>query len=178
MLLKEKTAIVTGGGSGIGRASALGLAREGAHVAIFYSNAEAAKQTVADLAAQGCQAASFYGGVSREEEVRAAISEASTRFGNIDILLNNAGIAIRNPVAAQDEAGWDACMAVNLKGVFLCAKHVIPYMLKRGGIIIIISSVTGIVGVRNRSAYSASKGAQLWRLQGIWRWIGRAFRFG
>jgi NAD(P)-dependent dehydrogenase (short-subunit alcohol dehydrogenase family) len=159
MLLKEKTAIVTGGGSGIGRASALGLAREGAHVAIFDSNAEAAKQTVADLAAQGGQAASFTVDVSREEEVRAAISEASARFGNIDILLNNAGIAIRNPVAEQDEAGWDACMAVNLKGVFLCAKHVIPYMLKRGGSIINISSVTGIVGVRNRSAYSASKGA-------------------
>ena len=159
MLLKEKTAIVTGGGSGIGRASALGLAREGAHVAIFDSNAEAAKQTAADLAAQGCEAASFTVDVSREEEVRAAISEASARFGNIDILLNNAGIAMRNPVAEQDEAGWDACMAVNLKGVFLCAKHVIPYMLKRGGSIINISSVTGIVGVRNRSAYSASKGA-------------------
>jgi NAD(P)-dependent dehydrogenase (short-subunit alcohol dehydrogenase family) len=159
MLLKEKTAIVTGGGSGIGRASALGLAREGAHVAIFDSNAEAAEQTVADLAAQGCQAASFTVDVSREEEVRAAISEASARFENIDILLNNAGIAIRNPVAVQDEAGWDACVAVNLKGVFLCAKHVIPYMLKRGGSIITISSVTGIVGVRNRSAYSASKGA-------------------
>lgn len=159
MLLKEKTAIVTGGGSGIGRASALGLAREGAHVAIFDSNAEAAKQTVADLAAQGCEAASFTVDVSREEEVRAAVSETSVRFGNIDILLNNAGIAIRNPVAEQDEAGWDACMAVNLKGVFLCAKHVIPYMLERGGSIINISSVTGIVGVRNRSAYSASKGA-------------------
>jgi len=159
MLLKEKTAIVTGGGSGIGRASAQGLGREGARVAIFDCNMEAAKQTVADLAAQGCEAASFTVDVSREEEVRAAVSEVSARFGYIDILLNNAGIAIRNPVAEQDEAGWDACMAVNLKGVFLCAKHVIPYMLKRSGSIINISSVTGIVGVRNRSAYSASKGA-------------------
>jgi NAD(P)-dependent dehydrogenase (short-subunit alcohol dehydrogenase family) len=159
MLLEEKTAIVTGGGSGIGRASAQGLAREGALVAIFDCNAAAAKQTVADLAEQGCEAASFTVDVSREEDVRAAVSETSARFGKIDILLNNAGIAIRNPLAEQDEAGWDACMAVNLKGVFLCAKHVIPYMLKRGGSIINMSSVTGIVGVRNRSAYSASKGA-------------------
>ena len=159
MLLEEKTAIVTGGGSGIGRASAQGLAREGALVAIFDCNAAAAKQTVADLAEQGCEAASFTVDVSREEDVRAAISETFARFGKIDILLNNAGIAIRNPLAEQDEAGWDACMAVNLKGVFLCAKHVIPYMLKHGGSIINMSSVTGIVGVRNRSAYSASKGA-------------------
>jgi NAD(P)-dependent dehydrogenase (short-subunit alcohol dehydrogenase family) len=135
------------------------LAREGALVAIFDCNAAAAKQTVADLAEQGCEAASFTVDVSREEDVRAAVSETSARFGKIDILLNNAGIAIRNPLAEQDEAGWDACMAVNLKGVFLCAKHVIPYMLKRGGSIINMSSVTGIVGVRNRSAYSASKGA-------------------
>ena len=115
--------------------------------------------------------------VSREEDVRAAVSETSARFGKIDILLNNAGIAIRNPLAEQDEAGWDACMAVNLKGVFLCAKHVIPYMLKRGGSIINMSSVTGIVGIRNQQRLFGFQG----RNCGSYKEYGaglRAFRSG
>jgi NAD(P)-dependent dehydrogenase (short-subunit alcohol dehydrogenase family) len=159
MLLEGKTAIVTGGGSGIGQASAYALGREGARLAIFDVNAEAAKRTAQELISQGCEAIFFAIDVSRDEEVRAGITETIAKFGSIDILLNNAGIAFRKSVTDQDEAGWDRCMAVNLKGVFLCSKHVILHMTNGGGSVINMSSVTGIVGVRNRSAYSASKGA-------------------
>jgi NAD(P)-dependent dehydrogenase (short-subunit alcohol dehydrogenase family) len=159
MLLEGKTAIVTGGGSGIGRASAHALAREGARVAIFDRDEQAGDRTQKELMAVGCEAI-FHGmDVSREEDVQTAVAETFARFGNIDILHNNAGIAVRHPVTEQDVTGWDACVAVNLKGVFLCAKHVIPYMLKKGGSIVNTSSVTGLVGVRNRAAYSATKGA-------------------
>jgi NAD(P)-dependent dehydrogenase (short-subunit alcohol dehydrogenase family) len=159
MLLKGKTAVVTGGGSGIGQASALAMAREGASVAILDSNQEAGRRTADELTAQKLDAAFFSLDVSSEEQVRAVMSQIIKNFGRIDILHNNAGIAIRHPVAEQDEEGWQACMNVNLKGVFLCAKHVIPHMLDNGGSIINTASVTGIVGVRNRAAYSATKGA-------------------
>jgi NAD(P)-dependent dehydrogenase (short-subunit alcohol dehydrogenase family) len=159
MLLEGKTAVITGAGSGIGQASAWAMAREGASVAILDSNEEAGRQTASELTAQKRDAAFFSVDVSSEEQVRAAISQIINRFGRIDILHNNAGIAVRHPVAEQDEQGWQTCMDVNLKGVFLCAKHAIPHMLERGGSIVNTASVTGIVGVRNRAAYSATKGA-------------------
>jgi NAD(P)-dependent dehydrogenase (short-subunit alcohol dehydrogenase family) len=159
MLLKGKVAIVTGGGSGIGMASARALGREGASVAIFDRDAQSAKQIADELAAQGCEALALGIDVSCGGDVGAGIAKTLAKFGKIDILQNNAGIAVRHPVTEEDEANWDKCMAVNLKGVFLCSKHTIPHMLNRGGSIVNMASVTGIVGVRNRSAYSASKGA-------------------
>jgi len=158
-LLERKTAVVTGGGSGIGQATANLMAREGASVAILDTGEETGRRTADELTAQGRDAAFFPVDVSSEEQVRAAILQIIGRFGHIDILHNNAGIAVRHPVAEQDEQGWQTCMDVNLKGIFLCAKHVIPHMLDRGGSIINTSSVTGIVGVRNRAVYSATKGA-------------------
>jgi NAD(P)-dependent dehydrogenase (short-subunit alcohol dehydrogenase family) len=159
MLLEGKTAVITGAGSGIGQASALAMAREGASVAILDSNEAAGRQTADQLTAQKFNAAFFAVNVTSEEQVRAVIAQIIDKFGRIDILHNNAGIAIRHTVAEQDEQGWQTCMDVNLKGVFLCAKHVIPHMLDRGGSIINTASVTGIVGVRNRAVYSATKGA-------------------
>ena len=159
MLLKGTVAIVTGGGSGIGMASARALGREGASVAIFDRDAQSAKQIADELAAQGCKALALGIDVSCEDDVGAGIAKTLAKFGKIDILQNNAGIAVRHPVTEEDEANWDKCMAVNLKSVFLCSKHTIPHMLNRGGSIVNMASVTGIVGVRNRSAYSASKGA-------------------
>lgn len=159
MLLKGKTAVITGAGSGIGQASARAMAREGASVAILDSNEAAGRETEAELTAQKLNAAFFSLDVTSEAQVRAAMSQIIDRFGRIDVLHNNAGIAIRHTVAEQDEQGWQACMDVNLKGVFLCAKHVIPHLLDRGGSIINTASVTGIVGVRNRAAYSSTKGA-------------------
>jgi NAD(P)-dependent dehydrogenase (short-subunit alcohol dehydrogenase family) len=159
MLLEGKTAVITGAGSGIGQASAIAMAREGASVAILDSNEAAGRQTAQELTGQKVNATFFSVNVTSEEQVRAAMAQVISKFGRIDILHNNAGIAIRHTVAEQDEQGWQTCMDVNLKGVFLCAKHVIPHMLDRGGSIINTASVTGIVGVRNRAAYSATKGA-------------------
>jgi NAD(P)-dependent dehydrogenase (short-subunit alcohol dehydrogenase family) len=112
-----------------------------------------------ELAAQGYEALALGIDVSCEDDVGAGIAKTLAKFGKIDILQNNAGIAVRHPVTEEDEANWDKCMAVNLKSVFLCSKHAIPHMLNRGGSIVNMASVTGMVGVRNRSAYSASKGA-------------------
>jgi NAD(P)-dependent dehydrogenase (short-subunit alcohol dehydrogenase family) len=158
-LLNRKVAIVTGGASGIGKACARAMAREGASIAIFDSCAESGREVADELAAQAYTAAFFEVDVACEASVRAAIAAVIHRFERLDILHNNAGIAIRQPVDSQDEEGWQRCMDVNLKGVFLCSKHAIPHMREQGGSIVNTSSVTGITGVRNRAAYSATKGA-------------------
>ena len=87
------------------------------------------------------------------------MAQAAEILGGIDVLHCNAGVAVRNRVSEQDAEGWDRCIAVNLRGVFLSSKYSIPYMLDKGGSIVHTSSATGIVGVRNRGAYSATKGA-------------------
>jgi NAD(P)-dependent dehydrogenase (short-subunit alcohol dehydrogenase family) len=158
-LFEGKVSIITGGASGIGKASAFAMAREGAGVAIFDSDAAAGQKTLDELMAEASRAEFFNVDVSDEKRVREAVLQAVGHFGRVDILLNNAGIAVRRPIAEEDEQSWERCMNVNLKGVFLCSKHFIPHMLERGGSIVNTSSVTGITGVRNRAAYSATKGA-------------------
>src|SRR5271156_3672589 len=147
-LLDRKVAIVTGGASGIGKACARAMAREGASVAIFDSCAASGRQVAEELAARGSTAAFFEVDVACEATVRAAVAGVIHRFERLDILHNNAGIAIRQPVDTQDEEGWQRCVDVNLKGVFLCSKHAIPNILEQGGSIVNTSSVTGISGVR------------------------------
>jgi meso-butanediol dehydrogenase / (S,S)-butanediol dehydrogenase / diacetyl reductase len=159
MLLEKKIAVVTGGASGIGRASAFAMGAEGARIAILDSNVEAGQKTANELTARQIDAAFFSVDVCSSDQIRSAIAQIIARFGQIDVLHNNAGIATRRPIAEQDEQGWQACLDVNLNGIFLTAKYVIPHMLDRGGSIINTSSVTGIVGVRNRAVYSATKGA-------------------
>ncbi len=158
-LLQGKVAVITGGASGIGKACAFAMSREGAKVAIFDSQAEAGQSTADALADTGEKGAFFRADVSDEGSVREAVSQTMAQFGRIDILHNNAGIAIRHPVTEEDEQMWDICMKVNVKSVFLCSRQIIPHMLERGGSIINTSSVTGITGVRNRAVYSATKGA-------------------
>ncbi len=158
-LFEGKVAIITGGASGIGKACALAMVREGAQVAIFDLEAESGKRTTDVLAAEGPGAAFFQVDVSNEGQVREAVSQTIARFGKVDILHNNAGIAVRHPIGDEDERFWESCMSVNLKGVFLCSRQVLPHMMGRGGSIINTSSVTGIIGVRNRAVYSATKGA-------------------
>jgi meso-butanediol dehydrogenase / (S,S)-butanediol dehydrogenase / diacetyl reductase len=134
--LEGKLAVVTGGASGIGAAAASALRREGALVSIL------------DLAApEPCD-------VTNAGQVRDAIDHV----GPIDVLVNAAGIAVRHPIGDEEERDWDRCMAVNVKGIFLCSKYALARM-PAGGSIIHLSSATGIVGVRDRAAYTASKGA-------------------
>jgi len=158
MRLANKAAIVTGAGSGIGRASAIALAREGARVAVVDIQDAAGQQTVESIRQKGGEAVFIHADVSQAEEVKAMAAQVVEQLHSIDILHNNAGVAVRMPVADQDEEGWDRCIRVNLKSVFLCCKFAIPYMQAKGGSIINTSSVTGIVGVRNRAAYSTTKG--------------------
>lgn len=152
-------AVVTGGGSGIGRAAALLLAREGARVVVADVRPEAGAAAASEICGAGGEALAVAADVARGADAEAVMARAAERYGGLDILVNNAGIPMRKPVAEQDEEGWDEALRVNLRSVYLCSKHAIPYMLRRGGSIVNMSSVTGIVGVRNRAVYSATKGA-------------------
>lgn len=154
--LKGKAAIVTGAGSGIGRAAAVLLAREGAQVAVVDKNEAAASAVAAEI---GAAAAAFTADVGRSDQVRAMVEGAERRFGRIDILVNNAGFGFRGNVVSIEEADWDALMAVNLKGVFLCSKYAIPAMIRAGGgAIVNTTSYTAVSAIADRAAYVASKG--------------------
>jgi NAD(P)-dependent dehydrogenase (short-subunit alcohol dehydrogenase family) len=162
MRLKGKVAIVTGGTSGIGRATALLFAREGAKLIIVgRREAEGAKalEKIRDLGGQGVFVKAD---VSKADQVMAMVGSAIEAYKQIDILFNNAGIlpeASKRPMAEITEDVWDQIMAVNLKGVFLTSKYVIPEMMRNGGgSIINTSSNVGHIAMLNRSAYGASKG--------------------
>jgi len=160
-VLKDKIAIVTGAGQGIGRAIALSLAEHGAHVAVIDINSEAAQRVAAEIQGLGQRAAALTADVADEQQVRAMVDAAVSFFGRIDILVNNAGIVQTGPLTEISAAAWDKVMAVNLKGVFLCCKAVFPIMMaQRSGKIINIASVAGKRGggLLGNSCYAASKG--------------------
>ncbi|TNM61618.1 SDR family oxidoreductase [Aliirhizobium smilacinae] len=153
MRLKGKTAIVTGAGAGIGAATAELFGREGARVLVVDRDASAAERVA--LAVGGTAIATD---VSDEAAVMAMAKRAAELFGAVDILVNNAGYGFRGSVLTTEAADWDALMAVNVKGVFLCSKHVIPLMAGGGAIVNTASNVAN-VGLADRAAYVASKGA-------------------
>lgn len=157
----QKTCIVTGGSLGIGRACALKLAAEGANVAIFDVLDDAGAKLVDEITAMGRPAVYWHVDVSKEASVRAAIDSVASRFGAIDVLVNNAGIAgINKPTHEVTEEEWDRVQAINVKGVFFCTKHCIPHLRKAGGgSIINLSSIYGLVGAPDVPPYHASKGA-------------------
>ena len=153
MRLKNKSVVVTGGGSGIGAACCELFAREGAQVGVLDVNWKAAQDVAARI---GDSALPLAVDITEETEVAEAMAESSARFGSIHGLVNSAGIAVRRPVGETDDFDWKRVIDVNLRGAFLCSKHMLPYA--HGGSIVHISSIVGITGVRNRAAYSASKG--------------------
>lgn len=152
--LSGKTAVITGGGSGIGAACCRLFTKEGARVAVLDRDAGAAHTVAVEL---GADALGVGVDVTDGMQVRAVMAECASRFGRIDILINNAGIAVRRPVEDLEDEDWKRVMDVNLRGAFLCSKYALPH-ISAGGSIIHMSSVVGITGVRNRAAYSASKG--------------------
>lgn len=159
MLLKEKAAIVTGAASGIGKATAITMAREGAKVLCADINAEGAEAVARQIVDTGGDAASFRVDVSREEDVRAMVQEAVARWGRLDVLYNNAGIGVGGPVTQYSTDDWDRTIDINLRGVFLGTKYAIPEMLKTGGgAIVNTASDAGLIGTPMLSAYCASKG--------------------
>lgn len=159
--VEGKVAVVTGGVLGIGRATSLLLAKEGAKVAVVDLKYEEGKNVIAEIEASGGIAKFWHLDTTKEKEVKAVFSDIVSEFGKIDVLVNNAGISgVDKPTHEITEEEWDKVINVNVKGVFLCAKHVIPYMLKAGsGSIINMSSIYGLVGGGDIPPYHASKGA-------------------
>jgi len=163
-MLDGKVALVTGGGGGIGRASALALVREGAKVAVADFDAAAARETAAQINAAGGQAISLTGDVTRPEDVRTMVGDTVAAYGRLDCAFNNAGIAGWQIDAAGkkthewSEASFDRMIAVNLKGVWLCMAAEIEQMLKQGaGAIVNTASIAGLIGLATSSAYVAAK---------------------
>ncbi len=159
--LKDKVAIVTGGALGIGRAASYQLAREGAHVVITDILDEKGKKVRDEIIHEGNKAEYLHLDVSSEKNVVDVFSKVNGDHEKIDILVNNAGISGANkPTHELSEEEWQQVFDINEKGVFLCTKHVIPYMKKQGkGSIINMSSIYGIISAPDIPPYHASKGA-------------------
>jgi NAD(P)-dependent dehydrogenase (short-subunit alcohol dehydrogenase family) len=159
--VEGKVAIVTGGALGIGKASSLLLAKEGAKVAVTDILDKEGQEVVKEIKNNGGMALFWHLDVSNEKEVQKVFADIHNKLGKIDVLVNNAGIAgVSKPTHEITEEEWDKVMAVNVKGVFFCTKHVIPYMKKTGnGSIINLSSIYGIVSSPDVPPYHASKGA-------------------
>jgi len=159
--LKDKTVLVTGGALGIGRATCLLLAREGASVAITDVRDLEGHALATEIEQAGGIAGYWHLDVSREDQVRHVFEQVVRALGPITVLVNNAGIAGANkPTHEITEAEWDAVQAVNVKGVFFCTKHVVPGMMRAGGgSINNLSSIYGLVSAPDVPPYHASKGA-------------------
>src|SRR5262249_3373608 len=158
MRLKNRICIITGAGSGIGRATALLFAAEGAQLVV--ADKRNAQAVAAECAAKGAQAIAVEADVAVGADVKRVMETTVKRFRRLDVLVNNAGYGIPGSVVETDEAAWDALMAVNVRGVFLCSKYAIPIMKRNGGgTIVNAASVAAAVGIADRAAYCASKGA-------------------
>jgi NAD(P)-dependent dehydrogenase (short-subunit alcohol dehydrogenase family) len=159
--LAGKTAVVTGGSVGIGRACVIRMAEEGARVAILDMLETDGKALTADLTAAGHEVAFWAVDVADEAAMKAAIDAAAARFGGLHVLVNNAGISgSPKPTDQVTEAEWDRVQAVNVKGVFFGTKHAIPHLrAAKKGSIINLSSIAGLIGIGGIAPYHASKGA-------------------
>jgi 2-keto-3-deoxy-L-fuconate dehydrogenase len=160
--LDRTVAVVTGAGSGIGRAIASTFARQGARVFVLERDVGAAAETVAQLAAAGGTAVAVPCDVSDAAAVTAAFTRVDADAGRLDILVNNAGIAHIGTVESTTEADLDRIYAVNVKGVFLCSQAALPRLRRSGGgVILNLASIASLIGLVDRFAYSMSKGAVL-----------------
>ena len=158
MKLKGQTAIVTGGGRGIGRAICLLLAREGVDVVIVARTEKEIRETARLVEKQGRRALAVKTDIRKEEEVIDMVSKAMNAFGRIDILVNNAGVAYSKYLVETSTKEYDEIMDTNVKGMFFCTKHALPHLLKRGeGRIVNMSSGAGKRGIPKLSIYCASK---------------------
>ncbi len=163
-----KVVMVTGGGSGIGRATALLFGQEGARVAVIDWNGPSAHETAASVQRQGGEGLPIGADVSKSGDVKKAVETIVSRYGRIDVLFACAATQITKPVTETSEEEWDQLHAVNLKGTFLCCKHVIPVMRRQhGGSIVIASSGHAFVTYPNSSAYAGTKGGLLAFMRGV-----------
>ena len=160
--LDSKIALVTGAGSGIGREIALLYAQQGAQVIVADIQEAAAAAVVAEISERNGLARSLPLNVADEGQVRVAMQGVVEQYGRLDILVNNAGVSHVGNVLETSAEDWDRVMAVNARGVFLCAKYAVAQMLRQnpaGGILVNIASVAGMIAVDRRFPYGASKGA-------------------
>jgi len=158
--LNGKVAIVTGAASGIGRASAIAFAREGARVMVADRSQSGAEETARCISADGFETEAIEVDVSSEADVQRMVNKAVARWGRIDVLFNNAGVLLVKSVEQMTEAEWDHVLAVNVKGAFFAVKHVVPHMRRTGGgSILNTGSIASLAGQVGTPAYSASKGA-------------------
>jgi NAD(P)-dependent dehydrogenase (short-subunit alcohol dehydrogenase family) len=160
--LAKKVCVITGAGSGIGRASAVRFAREGGCVVVADVDKAGADETVRQITTEGGAASSFIVDVTDAAAAKRLADGAAETYGRIDVLFNNAGISGVGTIHETSEELWDRVMAVNVRGVYLVSKFVVPYMLeRRAGSIINMSSTIAEIGLAQRASYAASKGAIL-----------------
>jgi NAD(P)-dependent dehydrogenase (short-subunit alcohol dehydrogenase family) len=161
MRLKNKVALITGAGSGIGQAMAQLFAREGARVIVNDLSGARAEITVQQITAAGDEAVAVEADVSQRAAVEALVAQGTAKFGPIDILVNNAAVGSGDDILQLEEAEWDTGLAVVLKSVYLCSKAVLPAMIaRRAGVVVNIASVNGLTGL-GEEAYSAAKAGMI-----------------
>ncbi|KIL78939.1 SDR family NAD(P)-dependent oxidoreductase [Bacillus badius] len=164
MRLRDKVVLITGGGTGVGRATALKLAAEGAKVAINYSRSEKeAAEVVNEIMQLGGTAHAYRANVAAEQEVKKLVSDVAASFGTINGLVNNASMTaqiVMDDLDAVTDEVWDSLFRVNVKGMFHCVKAVVPYMKKQqSGVIVNMGSVAGMTGIGSSIPYAATKAA-------------------
>ncbi len=178
MRLKGKNALITGAAQGIGKSIALGMAGEGANIAIADVNLQSAENCSKEVAASGVKSIAIKLDVSRQDSVSDAFSTFTKEFGALDILVNNAGITRDTLLLRMKEDDWDAVLNINLKGSFLCSKEAVRIMARqRSGKIISISSVVAFTGNPGQANYSSSKAGLIGLTKTIAReYAGRGIR--
>lgn len=157
--LENKTILITGGGSGIGRAMSVLFAKQKGYVVIIDMDEAGAEETLRLITSEGFAASFIKCNVADEKEVHAAISKAVDISKRIDVLINNAGIAHVGTAESTTEADIDRLLSVNVKGVYHMIKYVVPFMKEHGGVILNMASIAALVGLPDRFAYSLTKGA-------------------
>lgn len=160
MRLDNKVAIITGGGTGIGKETSMLFAKEGAKIVITDINQESGQQVVKEIKENGGEALFIRHDVSKEEDWKRVAEETIKGFGKVDVLFNNAGIYMIKPVAEIELEEWNRLMSINVTGVFLGMKHIMPLIAKnKKGSVINASSIAGLTGAPGHVLYGASKGA-------------------
>ncbi|MEW6661450.1 MAG: glucose 1-dehydrogenase [Bacillota bacterium] len=166
--LKGKVALVTGGGRGLGKGIALGLAGAGADVVVAARSTDELTQTAEELRVLGTNSASYQVDMLQVTEINKMIDWVAEKYGALDILVNGAGINLRKPTVEMTEADWDRVLGINLKGVFFASQAAAKIMLKQGkGKIINIASLSSIIGIPNIIPYCSSKGGVVQMTKGM-----------